>query len=408
MDRYTSCLKRAFTPNVKTIDGDFDAPFYNLLLRTAQHATGDFKLEPLPSPFAWKTIHLETFLCFKESLKCLELNLNSSDEHAVQKSILDRKDEFISLTTISLTISDTTTLKELEALLSKCSQLEKLDLDFDEWMMSQVKKDTSLQTLALDGSNNPSVVKYLLQKYPNATSVEIASMEAYSVSPSSSSLPKLDAIKGLDHSSVDEWVVDSLQAMKALVSAMENKQTSQVFEELVSLVPFVSSLDVTYRVHEAWKESSELSSFYGLLQVAPEVEELTLEDTDVKDPPSTYNLPHLHRLYCVQFKGAIVDKQVLPSLNDDVEDHNMLQSSNSKNYHGITSVLKFPDINPATALTLKFYRMPLPSVSHPKRPSKRSFGLFAGPPSVQSFSNLNSSNTLRSRRLRSHISGKDP
>lgn len=130
MDRYTSCLKRAFTPNVKTIDGDFDAPFYNLLLRTAQHATGDFKLEPLPSPFAWKTIHLETFLCFKESLKCLELNLNSSDEHAVQKSILDRKDEFISLTTISLTISDTTTLKELEALLSKCSQLEKLDLDF--------------------------------------------------------------------------------------------------------------------------------------------------------------------------------------------------------------------------------------------------------------------------------------
>lgn len=96
---------------------------------------------------------------------------------------------------------------------------------------------------------------------------------------------------------------------------MTDKQTSQVFEELVSLVPFVSSLDVTYRVHEAWKESSELSSFYRLLQVAPEVEELTLEDTDVKDPPSTYNLPHLHRLYCVQFKGAIVDKQVLPSLS---------------------------------------------------------------------------------------------
>ncbi|KAG1122669.1 hypothetical protein G6F42_011264 [Rhizopus arrhizus] len=228
MDRYTSCLKRAFTPNVKTIDGDFDAPFYNLLLRTAQHATGDFKLEPLPSPFAWKTIHLETFLCFKESLKCLELNLNSSDEHAVQKSILDR-----------------------------VPMMEKTELD--EWMMSQVKKDTSLQTLALDGSNNPSVVKYLLQKYPNATSVEIASMEAYSVSPSSSSLPKLDAIKGLDHSSVDEWVVDSLQAMKALVSAMESqknsmlvyrenirnsmtdKQTSQVFEELVSLVPFTTA-----------------------------------------------------------------------------------------------------------------------------------------------------------------------
>jgi len=104
--------------------------------------------------------------------------------------------------------------------------MEKTELD--EWMMSQVKKDTSLQTLALDGSNNPSVVKYLLQKYPNATSVEIASMEAYSVSPSSSSLPKLDAIKGLDHSSVDEWVVDSLQAMKALVSAMESQKNSML------------------------------------------------------------------------------------------------------------------------------------------------------------------------------------
>lgn len=239
MGRYTSCLKMAFTPNVKTIDGDFDAPFYNLLLRTAQHAKGDFKLESLPSPFAWKTIHLETFLCFKESLKCLELYFNSSDEHAVQKSILDRKDEFISPTTISLTISDTTTLKDLETLLSKCSQLEKLDLGFgykgvpmmektelDEWMMSQVKKDTSLQTLALDGSINPSIVKYLLQKYPNVASVEIASVESYSVSSSSSSLPILVALKGLDHSSVDEWVVDSLQAMKAFVSAMESQKNS--------------------------------------------------------------------------------------------------------------------------------------------------------------------------------------
>ncbi|KAL9543974.1 hypothetical protein PS6_008997 [Mucor atramentarius] len=214
----------AFTPNVKTIDGDFDDPFYSFLLRTAQHATGDFKLESLLPPFAWKNIHLETFLCFKESLKYLELNFNSN-----------LKDEFISLTTISLTISDTTTLKELEALLSKCPQLEKLDLDFgskgvpmmektelDEWMMSQVKKDTSLKTLALDGSINPSIVKYLLQKYPNVTSVEIASMESYSVSLNSSSLPILDAIKGLNYSSVGEWVVDTLQPMKAFVPAMES------------------------------------------------------------------------------------------------------------------------------------------------------------------------------------------
>ncbi|KAL7316659.1 hypothetical protein PS15m_005734 [Mucor circinelloides] len=98
--------------------------------------------------------------------------------------------------------------------------MEKTELD--EWMMSQVKKDTSLKTLALDGSINPSIVKYLLQKYPNVASVEIASMESYSVSLNSSSLPILDAIKGLNYSSVGEWVVDTLQPMKAFVPAMES------------------------------------------------------------------------------------------------------------------------------------------------------------------------------------------
>lgn len=195
---YINFIKAAFTPNVKTIEGclrnddeDYNNGIYNLVYCTARYEEGDYTLEYLLFPNSWKNSQLVTFLFFAKTLKRLDMDFHAAlneEDARIKSALLDQRHKFESLTTFKPTIAGLAP-EEFEQLLRKCSPIEKLDLDlldarmtevvdFDEWMMSRVEKDTSVRRLDMNGAASPRIVSYFKYKYPNLIEADIASLEA--------------------------------------------------------------------------------------------------------------------------------------------------------------------------------------------------------------------------------------
>ncbi|KAL9559298.1 hypothetical protein MBANPS3_000472, partial [Mucor bainieri] len=374
---YARFLELAFTRNLKTIDHDLGAwgnrfDIYILLSGIAQHKPEQYTLEYLMPPPMWEALHVEPFLLFKKTLKCLEFEfvLGGDDDddangNGPSTALLNRRNEFESLCTIRLVLGDIEDLMQVETLLRKCTPIEELELDFvvevaadlweskealKEWMMHHVQKDTSVRKLHLDGENiNPSIVYYLLHKYPQLTSANIDDcMDIDFPDMHLLVIPLLDALKELPILSLSQWERDfaTFISLEDLISNIKSQQNTlrissgkwsevsakkfksigiteftiidepDAFEKIITHLSVMSTLDISYGMQPAWKQSGRLSSLYRVLEiVAPHIEKLTIQDMDIQYPPPSYTPPLCNHLSQLEIKGAIVDKQVLSNLS---------------------------------------------------------------------------------------------
>ncbi|CAO0794503.1 unnamed protein product [Mucor circinelloides] len=339
-------LELAFTSNIEHVDGLLGNEFYKFMLDIARRSPVKFsKLKSLAHPVHYNITYVTTLLYFKDSLQ--ELKVLVLETHKAAQIVLNRLHEFHSLTTLSFMFyDDITQLTQLEKILQKCPpQVKTLKLklgscrnedqlqrdDLEQWLKENVTKSTSVWALHVDGNAHPTMMEYLLYKFPDITR---ASLYGYDLKFEGGVVKRiLDTIKSLNCASILGWRINTTQDMAIFIPTMNSKISRVIIKErnlplvtggrfsatrniskgisnfdiaipskqyllhIISLISGVSYLDISFLPKKSSSErTADRETFY------------------IEKPFSDITFT-LERLIDVKIVGAVIDEGALQNLS---------------------------------------------------------------------------------------------
>ncbi|KAL9539303.1 hypothetical protein MBANPS3_010342 [Mucor bainieri] len=178
---YLNLLPLVFTPAMETFRGDIRQPIFFRRLISIAKASGtsfsNLKAIPTADPRSDPKDFYRAVYFFRETLQ--SLYISCYDPQRIPWHAFDQLGELNHLTTLTID-GEISSVKTLDRMLSKCTQLKTLHLallsvkplvmqeeNLLNWAKAHVEQVPSVTTLSIAKARQPDIAEYLLYKYPN-------------------------------------------------------------------------------------------------------------------------------------------------------------------------------------------------------------------------------------------------